>query len=159
MRPGPDVPVLAGPVTITPVVTAEFKGASVIIPAWDVQVEASADRAVQTRVTFSAPHEYVPASWDAPLACFGQRVHIAARLASPRGEWDVQVGVYQIESWEESNDGHVAVVALLPAFDLVHADLDVPLAAGRGEARSNVDALAEAGKRSVPRGGHVLMWC
>lgn len=112
MRPGPDVPVLAGPVTITPVVTAEFRGSSVIIPAWDVQVEASADRAVQTRVTFSAPPEYVPASWDAPLACFGQRVHIAARIASPRGEWDVQIGVYQIESWEESDDGHVSVEAL-----------------------------------------------
>lgn len=112
VRPGPDVPVLSGPVTITPVVTAEFRGSSVIIPAWDVQIEASADRAVQTRVTFSAPHEYVPASWDAPLACFGQRVHIAARIAAPRGEWDVQVGVYQIESWEETDDGHVAVEAL-----------------------------------------------
>lgn len=112
MRPGPDVPFLAGPVTITPVVTAEFKGSSVIIPAWDVQVEASADRAVQTRVTFSAPPEYVPASWDAPLACFGQRVHIAARIASLRSELDVQIGVFQIESWEESDDGHVSVEAL-----------------------------------------------
>lgn len=112
VRPGPDVPVLAGPATITPVVTAEFRGTSFVIPAWDVQIEASADRAVQTRVTFSAPHEYVPASWDDPLACFGQRVHIAARIAAPRGEWDVQIGVYQIESWEEAQDGHVNVEAL-----------------------------------------------
>lgn len=112
MRPGPDVPVLAGPVTITPVVTAEFRGSSVIIPAWDVQIEASADRAVQTRVTFSAPPEYVPASWDDPLACFGQRVRIAARITAPHGEWDIQAGVYQIESWEENNDGHVSVEAL-----------------------------------------------
>jgi len=94
------------------VVTAEFRGTSFVIPAWDVQIEASADRAVQTRVTFSAPHEYVPASWDDPLACFGQRVHIAARIAAPRGEWDVQIGVYQIESWEEAQDGHVNVEAL-----------------------------------------------
>lgn len=112
MRPGPDVPILSGPVTITPVVTAEFRGPSVIIPAWDVQIEASADRAVQTRVTFSAPPEYVPASWDDPLACFGQRVRITARITAPRGEWDIQVGVYQIESWEESDAGHVSVEAL-----------------------------------------------
>ena len=112
MRPGPSLDILAGPVTVTPIVTAEFRGESTIVPAWDVQIEASASRAVQTRVTFSAPPEYVPDTWDAPLACFGQRVHVAARIASPRGEWDIQVGVYQIESWEENDDGHVSVEAL-----------------------------------------------
>ena len=112
MRPGPSLDILAGPVTVTPIVTAEFRGESTIVPAWDVQIEASASRAVQTRVTLSAPPEYVPDTWDAPLACFGQRVHVAARIASPRGEWDIQIGVYQIESWEETDDGHVSVEAL-----------------------------------------------
>lgn len=104
--------VLAGPTRITSVVTSEFRGELTPITAWNVQLEASTGRGVQSRLTLTAPPTMIPTTWDAPLACYGQRLHIAARVSSPLGEWDIKVGVYQIESWEEGDDGAVQVEAL-----------------------------------------------
>lgn len=112
MRPGPAAQVLAGPTRVTPVVTSEFRGEFTPITARNVQVEASTGRGVQARLTLTAPPVMVPTTWDAPLACYGQRLHVAARVSTPMGEWDIKVGVYQIESWEENDDGSVHVEAL-----------------------------------------------
>lgn len=112
MRPGPAAQVLAGPTRVTPVVTSEFRGEFTPITASNVQVEASTGRGVQARLTLTAPPAMVPTTWDAPLACYGQRLHVAARVSTTMGEWDIKIGVYQVESWEENDDGTVQVEAL-----------------------------------------------
>lgn len=113
MRPGPPTDLLAGSVVVGCELSV-VRGREVLatsVPAWDVELDETNDRVVPGQLTFMAPRSWVPTHPLAPLANFGQRVHVTQRLTAGGQPWKVGVGWFKIDSWAEQDAG-VQVTAL-----------------------------------------------
>lgn len=117
MRAGPTVQALTGPVGVGARVSSHRAGRMIAdrLDVWDVQIEATADRAPRERLTLTAAPSLVPAGPGDPLAHYGQRLHVSQTLTIGGVETLVPIGWYQVETWEEQSDGTVKV----EAYDLL----------------------------------------
>ena len=114
LRPGPTTDLLAGSVVVGARLSV-MRDRQVLtptgVPGWDVELDETDDRVVPGQLTFMAPKSWVPTHPLAPLANFGQRVHVSQTLTAGGRPWTVEIGWYQIEDWEEQDEG-VQVTAL-----------------------------------------------
>ena len=117
MRAGPTVQVLTGSVGVGARVSSHRAGRMIAdrLDVWDVQIEATADRAPRERLTLTAAPSLVPTGPGDPLAHYGQRLHVSQTLTIGGVEILVPIGWYQVETWEEQSDGTVKV----EAYDLL----------------------------------------
>ena len=117
MRAGPTVQVLTGSVGVGARVSSHRAGRMIAdrLDVWDVQIEATADRAPRERLTLTAAPSLVPTGPGDPLAHYGQRLHVSQTLTIGGVEALVPIGWYQVETWEEQSDGTVKV----EAYDLL----------------------------------------
>ena len=117
MRAGPTVQALTGPVGVGARVSSHRAGRMIAdhLDVWDVQIEATADRAPRERLTLTAAPSLVPTGPGDPLAHYGQRLHVSQTLTIGGVETLVPIGWYQVETWEEQSDGTVKV----EAYDLL----------------------------------------
>ena len=117
MRAGPTVHALTGPVGVGARVSSHRAGRMIAdhLDVWDVQIEATADRAPRERLTLTAAPSLVPTGPGDPLAHYGQRLHVSQTLTIGGVETLVPIGWYQVETWEEQSDGTVKV----EAYDLL----------------------------------------
>lgn len=114
MRPGPPTDLLADSVVVGCDLSV-VRGREVLapggVPAWNVELDETDDRVVPGQLTFMAPRSWVPTHPLAPLANFGQRVHVTQTLTAGTRPWKVGIGWFKIDSWEEQDEG-VQVTAL-----------------------------------------------
>lgn len=113
MRPGPDVSALAGRVGVTHRVDV-VRGSRTLaldLPCWGVVLEATASKVVPEQLRLSAGPELVPADPLDPLNSYGQRAHVWQVLDVAGDQTEVDLGWYQLDSWDEQGDGAVAVTA------------------------------------------------
>lgn len=125
MRPGPSTRALAGSVAVGARVEVSRGGVvyPVDIPVSDVKHEATVERVVPSQVSFTAVGDWVPEDPHDPLNNFGQRVRVFALLETDEGPYEVEYGTFQIDSWEETDEG-ISVTAV----DLMHTVVEDPAA-------------------------------
>lgn len=114
MRAGPSDAILAGAVGWAPVVSS-WLGSTCLaqdVPISGAALSASRSQEVPERLTLSVPARTAGGSWVPgldpahPLARFGQRLAVDVVMTASRSRsWRVSLGWFQIQSWQESNDG------------------------------------------------------
>lgn len=125
MRLGPTDEAVAGSIGWTPVVSA-WKGGQVIavdVPVAGGHVTADVSQNVPEKLTLVVPRfstvngrrfDWRPASFDAPLARYGQTLSVQIRTkSSVTGTvWTTRVGMYRIQSWAVQSDYSIQVEAV-----------------------------------------------
>ena len=114
MRPGPTTDQMADPMWVGARV-AVMRGRTVLatgVRIWDAVLEGTASRTVPEQLTFKVNNNWLPTYPQAPFNNFGQRVNPTQVLGLPGGVTRMDLGWYQIDAWEEQDDGSVEVTAL-----------------------------------------------
>ena len=81
------------------------------IPVTRVILDGTRARKVPHQLQFLAPWAWLPTYDRAPLANYGQKVHLWSTLKSSELDVEIDLGWFQIESWKEAPGG-VQVTAL-----------------------------------------------
>lgn len=106
MRPGPTIGnLLRSGVGARVNVSRAGRVLAVDVPVKDVKEDWTASRAVPTQVTFTAPKDWIPIDPLDPLNNYGQRVQLISLIETADGVTEVEIGWFQISTWEPSDDG------------------------------------------------------
>jgi hypothetical protein len=108
---------------------------AVDVPVRDVVLDVTADRVVPGKLEFTAPMEWTDSAGGtvravdyplSPLSNFGQRVHVTALLDVDGTPAEVELGWFQIDTWEPGDGDTVQVTALDLMQTLVEAPMTWP---------------------------------
>jgi hypothetical protein len=135
MRPGPAD--LRGSVAVGArvEVTRGRQVLAVDVPVRDVVLDVTADRVVPGKLEFTAPMEWTDSAGGtvravdhplSPLSNFGQRAHATALLDVDGTPSEVELGWFQIDTWEPGDGDTVQVTALDLMQTLVEAPMTWP---------------------------------
>lgn len=137
MRPGPSTEALSGAVAVGARVDI-MRGSRVLavdVPVRDVTVDVTVDRVVPGKLEFTAPMEWATTSGRtvravdhplSPLNNFGQRAHVWSLLDAGGAPFSVDLGWWQVDTWEPGDGDTVQVTALDLMQTLVEAPMTWP---------------------------------
>ena len=145
MRPGPGL----GNVIAVGARVNVVRGSQVLaldVPVRNVRESWTESRDVPTQVGFTAPIECVPTHPLSPLNNFGQRIQLVCLVETSLGVEEIEIGWFQIESWEEKENG-VEVICLDLRQILAASPADWPSSPPAGATlRSEMQRLAHLGE-------------